>query len=238
MLLLYMYTCIYTVHVARRRLAAVAALLAAHSVARDELAAAAARCYDGATLDRQCPSTLLFLCCWQLCGAAAMASCCWLTVGPTLLAGCRRRGPEPATWTVPCAGARLWCGAKGSCFSSTLAVHPERTRLPCLVRPTTRCLADWQSAASHCHTVAIWRVIQGRGVRPLPAEACAMGGVCCMGGGGCDCHCLHHLRATRYLPRGRRHRASLPDAGLTIHDERYHPGAQTRHGLRADADSR
>ena len=104
---------------------------------RDELAAAAARCYDGATLDRQCSSTLLFLRCWQLCGAAAMASCCWLTVGPALLAGCRRRGPEPATWTVPCAGARLWRGAKGSCFSSTLAVHPEGTRLPCLVRPTT-----------------------------------------------------------------------------------------------------
>ena len=58
---------IYTVHVARRRLAAVAALLAAHSVARDELAAA--RCYDGATLDRQCPSTLRFLRCWQLRGA-------------------------------------------------------------------------------------------------------------------------------------------------------------------------
>ena len=121
---------------------------------------------------------------------------------------------------------------KGLAYPAWCAQRPRT------VARVTRCLADWQSAASHCHTVALWRVIQGRGVRPLPAEACAMGGVCCMGGGGCDCHCLHHLRATRYLPRGRRHRASLPDAGLTIHDERYHPGAQTRHGLRADADSR
>jgi hypothetical protein len=93
-----------------------------------------------------------FSCAAGSCAVLAMASCCWLTVGPSLLAGCRRRGPEPATWTVPCAGARLWRGAKGSCFSSTLAVHPEGTRLPCLVRPTT-------PHCGSCHPLSGWLAV-------------------------------------------------------------------------------